>query len=97
MQETITPIRTYVRVGVALLALLVLTVVAAEFDLGPLNIIIALIIAACKALLVILFFMDVRHSNHITWAYAIIGFFWLALLFSLTLGDYITRYWLPHP
>ena len=95
MKETLTPVRTYITVGIALLALLVLTVVAAEFDLGPWNTVIALTIAACKALLVILFFMDVRHSDRVTWAYVLVGFFWLALLFSLTFGDYLTRFWWP--
>jgi len=95
MKETLTPVRTYITVGIALLALLVLTVVAAEIDLGPWNTVIALTIAACKALLVILFFMDVRHSDRITWVYVLVGFFWLALLFSLTFGDYLTRFWWP--
>ena len=95
MKELITSPRTFIAVSIALLALLALTVAAAEFDLGQWNAVIALTIAACKALLVILFFMDVRHSNRVTWVYVIVGFFWLALLFSLTFGDYFTRFWLP--
>ncbi len=94
-REQITPVRTYLLVGAALLILLALTVLAATLDLGPFNTVIAITIAACKALLVILFFMNVRRSSRITWIYVIIGFFWLVLLFGLTLGDYITRPWLP--
>ena len=97
MKESITSTRTYILVGIALLVLLALTVAAAEFDLGPWNTVIALAIAACKALLIILFFMEVRHSHHITWAYVAVGFFWLVLLFGLTFGDYLTRFWLPRP
>ncbi len=95
MEEQITPVRTYLLIGGALLALLALTVAAATVDLGPFNTIIAITIAICKALLVILFFMNVRHNSRITWVYVLIGFFWLILLFGLTLGDYITRSWLP--
>ncbi len=95
MNEPITPARTYLLVGGALLALLALTVAAASIDLGPFNTILAITIAACKAVLVILFFMNVRRSSRITWIYVLIGFFWLILLFGLTLGDYITRPWLP--
>ncbi len=95
MKEQITPARTYLLIGGALLVLLALTVAAASIDLGPFNTVIAITIAACKAVLVILFFMNVRRSSRITWIYVLIGFFWLILLFGLTLGDYITRPWLP--
>ncbi len=97
MREQITPARTYLLIGAALLVLLALTVLAASVDLGPFNTVIAITIAVCKALLVILFFMNVRHSSRITWIYVLIGFFWLILMFGLTLGDYITRPWLPIP
>ncbi len=91
MNEHITSQKTYVMVGVALLALLALTVGAASIDLGPWNTIVSITIAAIKAILVVLFFMHVRYSSRITWIYVLIGLFWLILLFSLTLGDYITR------
>jgi cytochrome c oxidase subunit 4 len=91
----VTSTRTLLTIGGGLLVLLALTVVAAQIELGPWNAVIALAIAACKALLVILFFMDVRRSNHITWVYVVVGFFWLLLLFGLTFGDYLTRFRLP--
>ena len=95
MQEPVTPPRTYILVGAALLGLLALTVAAALIDLGPWNSVVAITIAILKALLVILFFMHVRFSSRVTWLYVIAGFFWLLLLFGFTLGDYITRSWLP--
>jgi len=42
-------------------------------------------------MLVILYFMHVRYSSRLTWAVVAGGFFWLALLLLLTLGDYLTR------
>ena len=54
-----------------------------------------MLIAACKALLVILFFMHVRYSSRLTWVFVGAGFFWLMILLSLTLADVLSRRWLP--
>ena len=72
-----------------------LTVVAAFYDFpGPLNAVVALTIAVIKALLVVLFFMHVRYSSHLTWDLVGAGFFWLLILLTLTLTDPLTRNWL---
>ena len=69
---------------------------AAFIDLGGnLNTSVAMLIAACKALLVILFFMHVRYSSRLTWVFVAAGFFWLMILFALTLADVLSRRWLP--
>ena len=70
-----------------------LTVVAAEVDLGVFNNIVMLAIACTKALLVILFFMHVRWGTRLTWVVVASGFFWLLILFSLTMTDYMSRGW----
>ena len=62
---------------------------------GNLNTVVAMLIAACKALLVILFFMHVRYSSRLTWVFVGAGFFWLMILLSLTLADVLSRRWLP--
>ena len=92
----IVPIRVYLLVYVALLVLLVLTVGAAYLpgQHSLLNNIIALTIAVVKAVLVVLYFMHVRYGTRLTWLWAAAGFFWLVILFILTLGDYFTRPWL---
>ena len=69
----------------------VLTFVVAKIDLGVLNPVIALAIACTKATLVILFFMHVRYSSKLTKLVVAAGFFWLMLLISLSLSDYLTR------
>ncbi|HEX4797596.1 MAG TPA: cytochrome C oxidase subunit IV family protein [Humisphaera sp.] len=81
----------YLAIFVALMALLVATVAAASFDLGRANTPVALIIAVIKALLVILFFMHVRHSSRLTWVFVAAGFLWLSLLLCLTMTDYASR------
>jgi len=77
-----------------------LTVAAAKIDLNQyfsgLNIIVALVIATCKAILVILFFMHAYYSSKRTQLIIISGFFWLAIMLSLTLGDYASRSWDVH-
>ena len=81
----------------ALLALLALTLVAAQLDLGPLNGAIALAIAAAKALLIILYFMHVRFSGRLAWVFAAAGFVWLAIMVGLTMADYVSRGWFGLP
>jgi cytochrome c oxidase subunit 4 len=91
MSQHVIPQRIYILVFVTLLLLTLVTVDVAFYDAGWLNLYIALAIATCKALLVILFFMHVRYSPRLTWVFVGAGFFWLVILFVFTLGDYLTR------
>jgi cytochrome c oxidase subunit 4 len=90
-QHPVTPVRTYVFVFLALLVGTALTVAAAEFDFGLLNNFIAMAIAITKAMLVLYFFMELRHSTRMTVLTAAAGFFWLVLMIGLFLMDYGTR------
>ena len=70
------------------------TVGAAFVNLGPFNPVVALLIATIKATLVVLFFMHVKGaSEKLTGAVVVSGFFFLAILLSLSLADYLTRSW----
>lgn len=86
-------IRRYIRTGAALMCLLVLTVVLAHAPLGPFSTIVALAIAATKAVLVGAFFMHLKFERPIVRLFALSGAAWLALLIGLTLTDVITRGW----
>ena len=97
MSQQIVPLKTYVLVFVSLIGLTLLTTGVAFLDLGPFNTVVALVIAFCKMLLVILFFMHLRHSSGLTRIVLVAGFFWLALLVALTMTDYRTRTWTPAP
>jgi cytochrome c oxidase subunit 4 len=77
----------------ALLGLLALTVEAARHDLGPWNSVVAVLIAAAKALLIALFFMHVRQATPLTKMIVAAGILWLAIMFTLSLADYWTRDW----
>ena len=89
----IAPVRLYLAIFGALMVGTIVTVVVAYFDLGFLNNVVMLAIACTKALLVVLYFMHVRWSSRLTWVVAASGFFWLLILFSLTMADYVSRGW----
>ena len=83
----------YYAVFAALIVGTALTVAAAFVDMGALNNVVMLAIAVAKATLVVLFFMHVRWGTRLTWVIAASGFFWLLILFGLTMQDYLTRGW----
>jgi|SRR5208337_1098549 len=86
--------RFYISIGIGLLVLTATTVGAAFVNLGPFNPVIALLIATIKATLVVLFFMHVKGaSEKLTGAVVASGFFFFAILISLSLADYLTRSW----
>jgi len=82
---------TYIKVYLALLALLAATVAAVFINMGPFNILVTMVIAITKALLVMLFFMHVRYSPRLIWIYASLGVIWLTYLIGGTLTDVLTR------
>jgi cytochrome c oxidase subunit 4 len=84
-------IKTYLIVFAALIGLMILTVTVAFFDFGILNKGFALAIATAKAALIMLFFMNIRHSSKVTWVFAGLGLFGLLILIVLSMGDYGAR------
>ena len=91
MSEHIVPPRVYVGIFLSLMVLTAATVFAAYVNLGPFNIVIALVIASLKATLVVLYFMHARYSPKRTQLVIICAVFWLAIMLALTLSDYVTR------
>jgi cytochrome c oxidase subunit 4 len=74
-----------------LIVLTCLTWAIAFKDLGIWNPVVALTIAVIKAVLVILFFMHVRYSSKLTMVTVGAGFFWLLIMITLSLTDYLSR------
>ena len=93
MSSHILPTRVYYTIFAILLLCTYLTVQAAFLDLGPWNTVAALGIATFKAAIVILFFMHVKYSTRLTWAVVLGSIFWLGILLTLTMTDYLTRVW----
>ncbi len=95
MSEHVIPRKTYYVVFGLLMLLTATTVAVALIDLGPFNTVAALVIAAVKATLVVMFFMHVRYSKKIIPLVILGGMLWLAILIGLTLTDFLSRNWLP--
>jgi cytochrome c oxidase subunit 4 len=97
MSQHIIAVRTYVTIFIALLVLLLAAIGIAYLDLRWANFPLTMAIATCKSLLIILYFMHARFSSRLTWIIAGAGFFWLAIMMTLTLADYLSRGWLDIP
>ena len=87
----IVPLRIYFLVFTALMVGTALTVMAARVDLGPMNIVVALVIAGIKAALVVLYFMHMRYSHRLNWIFAGAAVLWLFLLVGVTMADVLAR------
>ena len=81
----------YAIIFITLAILTCATWAIAFVELGIFNPVIALAIACTKAVLVILFFMHVRYSSKLTKITIAAGFFWLLILITLSLSDYLSR------
>jgi len=97
MSGHVSPKSTYYAIFGALMVLTAVTVGVAFVNLGALNFPVAITIAITKATLVILFFMHVKYSSRLTKMVVGMAFFFLAIMFGLTLTDYGTRGWYTSP
>lgn len=90
----VVPEKTFLKVLVALLVLTIITVVAAQIDMGKWNIAGALVIASIKASLVIAVFMHGKYENKIIWTYILVPFI---LLFIMIGGVFTDDPFRDHP
>jgi cytochrome c oxidase subunit 4 len=88
----VTPFQ-YSLVFVSLIIGTIVTVLAADVDLGVFNPVIALGIACTKAVIVILFFMHVKYQSNLIKMTVASGFFTFIVLITMTLSDYMSRAW----
>jgi cytochrome c oxidase subunit 4 len=85
------PRRTYFFVYLALMLLLAATVGATFLPLGSFHVVVSVGIAIAKAVLVMMFFMHLRHTRERTTFLVGGGFLLLLILIGLTTVDYLTR------
>jgi cytochrome c oxidase subunit 4 len=88
--------KLYVLILIALVIGTYLTYSIAKIDLGIWNPVVALTIAVIKATLVVLFFMHIYYSSKLTKLTISAGVFWLLIMITMSLSDYLTRTFLPH-
>ena len=97
MSAHVTPLKVYFAVFAALMVLTTVTILVAYINLGGLNKVVALGIASLKASLVVLYFMHVKYASRLTKLVVMSGFFFLAILLTLTMADYGSRDWVNPP
>lgn len=95
MSEKTVSLKVYFFIFFLLMVFTAVTVGVAFMDLGAFNTPVAITIAVTKAVLVILYFMHVRYASKLTWVFAAAGFYWFVIMLAFTMGDFITRGWLP--
>jgi cytochrome c oxidase subunit 4 len=96
-RQHVIPIGVYVGIWAILMFLTGLTVFVSFLELHDWNIVLALVIATIKGTLVVLFFMHLFYSSKLTKVTVIAALFFLFLLLSLSMTDYLTRGWLTNP
>jgi len=87
----IAPKSMYYTIFGILMVMTALTVFAAFHHLGVFNFPVAIGIAITKATLVVLFFMHAKYSSRLTKLFVGMSFFFLVIMFALTLTDYMSR------
>src|SRR5215471_5703765 len=92
----VVPVPIYLGVFAVLVIGTIITFTASQLDLEqklgthwPVNTIVALVIAVTKATFVVLFFMHVKYSTQLTKTVVLGSIFWLTILLTLTLADYL--------
>jgi len=93
MSEHVLAKKLYFSVFGALIVFTALTTGIAFIDLGPFNTVVALVIAVCKATLVVLFFMHLKYQTGMTRVVIVAALLWLAVLIGITMSDVFTRHW----
>ena len=97
MSGHVAPIKLYLGIFGSLMVLTAITIAVSFINLGSLNFPLALAIAIVKATLVILFFMHLKYSSRLTKLVCGSAFFFLIVLFGLTMSDYLSRGWYTAP
>jgi len=97
MNEPTLSRKTYVFVWLGLLGLTLLNTLIAFVDLGVWSTLIAVGIATIMASLVAGFLMHALYETKVVRIVLAGGVMWFLIFMTLTLGDYMTRGWLPFP
>ena len=97
MPAPIVPVITYLFTFFGLLALTMTTVLIGYIDLGWGSMFVAVTIATLKTTLIASFFMHALLESRLVKLVIAGSLVWFLIFVTLTLGDYISRGWLPVP
>jgi cytochrome c oxidase subunit 4 len=90
-QHKIVPYRVYFGVWFALLVLTVVTVAVSYVDMKNVTVLTAMLIATCKSMLVLLYFMNIRFEKPLYTVMILAALITYAIFISLTFADYLYR------
>jgi cytochrome c oxidase subunit 4 len=90
-EHHVVPYRLYVVVWGALLVLTVVTVAVSYVDMKNVTVLTAMLIATCKAMLVLLYFMHIRFEKPLYIAMILAALGTYAIFIGLTFVDYLYR------
>ncbi|HEY1790267.1 MAG TPA: cytochrome C oxidase subunit IV family protein [Verrucomicrobiae bacterium] len=93
MKTTLEPKYQFTAIWLALIVLLFAMFGLAHFNWGTTGTAIILAMAFVQTVLVLSFFMRLRTSAKVIRLVAVVGFFWLLIMFVLAFSDYLTRQW----
>ena len=85
------PYRTFILIWIALLALTAITIAVSRVHLGPLNVWVALGIAALKSSLVLFFFMHLKQETRLFRLGLLVLLVILAIFIGMTFIDTLYR------
>jgi cytochrome c oxidase subunit 4 len=85
-------VKSYLTVYVSLLVLVIVTVAAAHVKTGSWAFPIAMAIAVTKMVLIVAIFMHAKDEFPLIRVVATAGVFWLGILLTFLMSDYITRH-----
>ncbi|HKU26568.1 MAG TPA: cytochrome C oxidase subunit IV family protein [Candidatus Sulfotelmatobacter sp.] len=97
MSQPTVSARTYTFTLLSLLGLTLLTSLLALLDLGQFSFVAGVAIAVLKASLIAGIFMHALYDTKLIRVVLAGGVIWFLIMISITLGDYLTRGWLPFP
>ena len=86
--------KQYVVVALVLAVITALEVTLSYVDIGRWFLPLLLVLMVIKFFAVVMYFMHVRYSTRLIPLVAAGGFFWLLILFGITMSDYLSRGWL---
>ena len=90
-EHHVVPLKTYYAIFGTLLLLTVITVAVSRFDLGPANMLVAMVVATIKASLVAMFFMQLRYDERLNAIVFVFGLVFVGLFFLFTTLDVFSR------
>jgi cytochrome c oxidase subunit 4 len=90
-EHHIIPLKSFIGVFFALLFLTVLTVVAAQFNMGEWNTVVAMLIASIKAFFVLAYFMHLKVDDKVFLVCFLLAVFFLIVMYAFSVVDIYTR------